>query len=310
MLYDFVNGQTSVVLRVKLRDSSVSTGAGLTGLTSASSGLVISTITDNEATATTYTVAASNVETIATLGTYAAPTASKCRFKEVDATNHPGLYELQFADARFAVSGAKALVISISGASNLAQCDVVIPLRAVNPYAASFGLSLAKTTNITGFNDIAATAIVSGGAITTSGGAVSTVTTVGTVNTLAADSVNASALAASAVTEIQAGLSTLDAAGVRTALGLASANLDTQLAALPTAAENFAAVLTTALTESYAADGAAPTLAQAIFLIQQRLTEFAISGTTITTKKLDGETTAATFTLDSATAPTSSTRAS
>lgn len=39
-------------------------------------------------------------------------------------------------------------------------------------------LVLAKTTNITGFNDIAATAIVSSGAITTSGGAVSTVTTV------------------------------------------------------------------------------------------------------------------------------------
>lgn len=37
--------------------------------------------------------------------------------------------------------------------------------------------TLAKTTDITGFNDIAATAIVSSGAITTSGGAVSTVTT-------------------------------------------------------------------------------------------------------------------------------------
>lgn len=35
----------------------------------------------------------------------------------------------------------------------------------------------------------------------------------------------------------QAGLSTLDAAGVRSAVGLASADLDTQLAALPTAAE-------------------------------------------------------------------------
>lgn len=148
------------------------------------------------------------------------------------------------------------------------------------------------------------------GATTLTNVTVPTVTTVGTVNALAADSVNASALAASAVTEIQAGLSTLDAAGVRTALGLGSANLDTQLAALPTAAEIFAAVVTTALTESYAADGAAPTLAQALFLIQQRLTEFAISGTTITTKKLDGSTTAATFTLDSATAPTSSTRAS
>lgn len=68
-------------------------------------------------------------------------------------------------------------------------------------------------------------------------------------------------------------------------------------------------ILTTAMTESYAADGVAPTLAQAIFLIQQHLTEFAVSGTTWTTKKLDGSTTAATFTLDDATNPTSSTRA-
>jgi hypothetical protein len=79
--------------------------------------------------------------------------------------------------------------------------------------------------------------------------------------------------------------------------------------AVPTAAQNFAAVLTTALTESYAADNVAPTLAQAILLIQQSLHEFAISSTTRTVKKLDGSTTAATFTLDSATAPTSTTRA-
>lgn len=39
------------------------------------------------------------------------------------------------------------------------------------------------------------------------------------------------------------GLSTLDAAGVRTAVGLASANLDTQLDALPTANENADALL-------------------------------------------------------------------
>ena len=79
--------------------------------------------------------------------------------------------------------------------------------------------------------------------------------------------------------------------------------------AVPTAAQNFAAVLTTALTESYAADNTAPTQAQAIMLIQQSLHEFAISSTTRTVKKLDGSTTAATFTLDSATAPTSTTRA-
>ena len=69
------------------------------------------------------------------------------------------------------------------------------------------------------------------------------------------------------------------------------------------------AAFTVQMAESYAADGVAPTLAQALFLIQQSLTEFAISGTTITAKKLDGSTTAATYTLDSATVPTSRTRA-
>lgn len=53
-----------------------------------------------------------------------------------------------------------------------------IVTTACDPTSTAFGLSLAKTTNITGFNDIAATAVVSAGAITTSGGAVSTVTAV------------------------------------------------------------------------------------------------------------------------------------
>lgn len=134
MLIGYKRGQGSIVLRVKILNSSVSTGAGLTGLTSASSGLIISTIADNEATATAYTVAASNVETITTLGTYAAPTANKCRFKEVDATNHKGVYEIQIADARFAVSSAKSLLVSVSGATNAAETDVVIPLRDLDPF--------------------------------------------------------------------------------------------------------------------------------------------------------------------------------
>lgn len=75
------------------------------------------------------------------------------------------------------------------------------------------------------------------------------------------------------------------------------------------AADVFAETLTTQMTEAYAADGTAPTLAQALCLIQQSLHEFAISSTTRTVKKLDGSTTAATFTLDDATNPTSTTRA-
>ena len=134
MLLSYTRGQGSVILRVKLRNSSVSTGAGLTGLDNTSTGLIISTIADNEATATVYTVAAGNVETITTLGTYAAPTAGKCRFREVDATNHPGVYEFQFADARLAVSNAKSLLVSAHGATNLAQCDGLVPLTDLDPY--------------------------------------------------------------------------------------------------------------------------------------------------------------------------------
>lgn len=53
-----------------------------------------------------------------------------------------------------------------------------------------------------------------------------------TASSVAADAIGASELAADAVTEIQSGLSTLDASGVRTAVGLATGNLDTQLSAI------------------------------------------------------------------------------
>ena len=74
-------------------------------------------------------------------------------------------------------------------------------------------------------------------------GSVASVTAAVTLPTIPVDWITSSGLAASAVAEIQSGLSTLDAAGVRTAVGLAAADLDTQLAALPTAAENAAGLL-------------------------------------------------------------------
>jgi hypothetical protein len=49
---------------------------------------------------------------------------------------------------------------------------------------------------------------------------------------IATDAIGAAELAASAVAEIQSGLSTLDALGVRNAVGLASANLDAQLSGI------------------------------------------------------------------------------
>jgi hypothetical protein len=77
-----------------------------------------------------------------------------------------------------------------------------------------------------------------------------------------------------------------------------------------TASEIANSVLTTQMSESYAADGVAPTLAQATFAIQQFLQETNVTGTELKVRQLDGVTTAMTFTLNNATDPTDITRAS
>lgn len=142
------HSSTSNVFRVCLKNSS--TGQPLTGLDHTSSGLIISTICDNEATATAYTVAGSNVETITTLGTFAAPTSGKCRFKAVDGTNHPGLYEFQFADARFSVANAKRFVFSVSGATNLLAMDYEVELTRMNLQDGTRGGMLAMPNAVAG----------------------------------------------------------------------------------------------------------------------------------------------------------------
>lgn len=89
---------------------------------------------------------------------------------------------------------------------------------------------------------------------------------------IAADAIGASELAADAVTEITSGIATL------------------------------------ALTESYAADNTAMTLAQALYMIYSCVAQMDITGVNLTTRKLDGTTQALQFQLDSATVPTSRVR--
>lgn len=125
MLEEVQHGATGVILRGVVR--STATGVRLTGLAHDSAGLVVSTIADNEAAGIGYTQAAGDIETIATIGTYQAPSSGKCRFKAVDAALHPGLYEFHFADARFAVTGAKKLFLAVSGAS--AELDGIVILN-------------------------------------------------------------------------------------------------------------------------------------------------------------------------------------
>lgn len=152
-------GSTANIVRLLLTKST--DGTPFTGASNASSGLIVSTIADNEAAAVAYTVAGSNVETITTIGAWSAPTTGKCRFKEVDATNHPGLYELHFSDSRFSVSNARRLIITISGVTGLFSANYEIQLTQADVYdATSLGLSrldaavtsrMASYTQPTGF---------------------------------------------------------------------------------------------------------------------------------------------------------------
>lgn len=149
MLISVVNGATGIIVRMKILTQATAFPSGLTALTNTSAGLIISTIADNEATATAYTQAGGTIQTIATLGTYAAPSASNCRFQQVDATNHPGVYEMQFANARYAVSGSKYLLISIAGSTtNLIQSDAIITLPVFDPYSVTNAVGTA--TSVTG----------------------------------------------------------------------------------------------------------------------------------------------------------------
>ncbi|MBI3837678.1 MAG: hypothetical protein HY288_07065, partial [Planctomycetia bacterium] len=128
----YKNGVTGVIIRVKLLDSASTVGAGKTGLTYQSAGLNISTIASNEPTATAY--AGGNLGTITTLGTYSTPTTT-ANFKEVDATNHPGVYEIHLPNARFGVANARKLIVSVQ-ATGVVQSDMEIQLASIDPYDA------------------------------------------------------------------------------------------------------------------------------------------------------------------------------
>ena len=147
---------------------------------------------------------------------------------EVDSTNAPGLYRIDFPDAAFATGVDKViLAVTCSGCDpamkeiELVDNEVVdVYSRIGAPVGASISADIAGVQSDT--NDIQTrlpAALVSG-RIDASVGA------------MAANVITAAATAADFTTEVTSGLSTLDAAGVRSAVGLASANLDTQLTAI------------------------------------------------------------------------------
>lgn len=196
----------------------------------------------------------------------------------------------------FRVKPAPATAAAVAALNNISAADVWS--YATRILTAGTNIVLAKGTGVTGFNDLSAAQ----------------------VNAEADAALADVGLTATVTGRIDAAVSSRMATFSYTApdndsITLIKAKTDALPAApaavgdIPTAAQNATAVLTTQMTESYAADGVAPTLAQAVMLTQQALTEFDITSTTITVKKLDGAATAATFTLNDAATPTSRTRA-
>lgn len=111
-------GKTSQLARLFIQDSSVATGAGLTGIAFNSATLTWYYIREGASSATQVTLATMTVGTWATGG-----------FKEIDSTNMPGWYEIGIPDACLA-TGANSVAMHLKGVTNMAPVPVEIELTA------------------------------------------------------------------------------------------------------------------------------------------------------------------------------------
>ncbi len=119
-------GTTSQIFHAFILDSSVTTGAGKTGLAFNTASLVCRYITSSGTLSASITL-----EDITTLGTYAAPTSNAhMRFKEVsNADPSKGLYEIQVHNDWMNLSGGNLLVM-MAGAANMAPLMLEVDLQA------------------------------------------------------------------------------------------------------------------------------------------------------------------------------------
>lgn len=114
-------GTTSKKVRFFIADSSVTTGAGKTGLVYNTASLVAYYIRDGDSNETAITLAT------ATLGTW-----TSGGFILVDDTNMPGLVELGIPDAVLA-TGANHVEIMLKGAANMSPVNISIELVSYDP---------------------------------------------------------------------------------------------------------------------------------------------------------------------------------
>jgi hypothetical protein len=121
MKLQIVKGKTSKSIDVFIRDTSVTTGAGLTGLVFNTSSL------------TAYYHRQGSAAAAITLATLASATAawSSGGFIAVDGTNMPGLYRFDLPDAVLA-TGVDEVIVMLKGATNMEPVLLEIQLTSVN----------------------------------------------------------------------------------------------------------------------------------------------------------------------------------
>lgn len=133
---DILKASTDVTVYVFIQNSSLTTGAGLTGLVFNSASLVCYYVRP---------LAAAAQLTLATQTVTGAH--SDGGFVEVDATNMPGVYRLDLSDAVCA-TGVNSVVVMLKGATNMAPVLLEIQLTSYNPNdAVRLGLTALPNAN-------------------------------------------------------------------------------------------------------------------------------------------------------------------
>lgn len=116
-------GNTSRIWLIFINDSSSSTGAGLTGLTSSSIGLTCYYIRDTDTSETSV-----SLTTMSALGSY-----TSGGFREVSNTTMPGWYQFCPPNAALSSSGTPhSVVFHFQGASNMEPLPLEVQLQALD----------------------------------------------------------------------------------------------------------------------------------------------------------------------------------
>ncbi|SRR6266404_8579037 len=136
MKLDCKVNSASEIWQILIQDSSSTIGAGLTGLTNASSGLVAYYSRNTDTAPTVISLVSM------TLGSY-----TSGGFKEISSANMPGSYQFCPPDAAL-ISGAKSCMITLKGATNMALLPIEVQLVAYDPYNA-VNLGLVSLPNAT-----------------------------------------------------------------------------------------------------------------------------------------------------------------